>query len=203
MENFVAPSSIYTFLKYCNSSTLEKEILDCGAGGYNPPLFIFSNYGYKTFGIEICKDQIEKSNSFCEKNKINLNIVKGDMKILPFEDNRFSFVYTYNTTVHMQKKDFEIVIKEVERVTKSRGLFFVNFLSFECSTYGKGKEVNRGEFIQSDEEGDVLFCHYEDSEAENYFLNFDIIHKEKKIVERLIDGEKYISGFIEYILKKK
>jgi len=32
---------LFDFLNECNKSTLEKKILDCGAGGGAPPLAIF------------------------------------------------------------------------------------------------------------------------------------------------------------------
>lgn len=203
MKNFIAPSSIYTFLKYCNASNLNKEILDCGAGGFAPPLSVFYDYGYTTYGIEISDEQLEKAKLFCEENEIDLNIIKGDMRKLPYDNEKFSFVYSYNTTVHMPKKDFKATIKEMERVLKKDGYCFVNFLSNEGSTYGSGQEVSKGEFLQDDGEEKVLFCHYEDSEAENHFINFHILHKERRMVERYINGEKYISVFIDYILKKK
>ncbi|MBS4538768.1 class I SAM-dependent methyltransferase [Clostridium sp. D2Q-11] len=203
MDKFVAPASIYNFLKYCNTSSLDKEVLDCGAGGDYPPLFIFKKYGYKTYGIEISKEQIDKSNDFCKRNKVDLNIIEGDMNELPFKDRRFSFVYTYNTTVHMPKEDCKIAMKELERVVKSGGLLFVNFLSYECSTYCEGLVQNKGEFLQDDKEGKILFAHYEGNEVEEFFVDSDIIYKEKKIIERFIDGKKHISGFFEYILKKK
>ena len=50
--------TLYSFLKECNKSSLEKIILDCGAGGTVGPLVIFHEYGFKTFGIDISDSAI-------------------------------------------------------------------------------------------------------------------------------------------------
>lgn len=53
---------LYEFLRQCNESPLEKVVLDCGAGGSPPPLSIFYQFGYKTFGVEIEEEVLTKAN---------------------------------------------------------------------------------------------------------------------------------------------
>ena len=151
------PAPIYIFLNYCDSSPLEKKILDCGAGGPNPPLSLFHESGYQTYGIEISEDQIYQSSLFCKEHNVHLNIIQGDMKDIPFQDVSFSFLFSYNTSVHIKKSDFSIAISEFFRVLQPGGLCYVNFLTHECSTYGAGTEINEGEFIQVDNDEDVLY----------------------------------------------
>jgi ubiquinone/menaquinone biosynthesis C-methylase UbiE len=91
---------LYTFLEYCESSSLEKEVLDCGAGvGYfhEPPLMRFFEFDYKTYGIDISSERVEIARKFCEEHQIDLNIRQGDMRELPLEDESMSFVFSYNT----------------------------------------------------------------------------------------------------------
>ncbi len=61
MHNLINAIPLYNFLKYCNNNSSEKIILDCGAGGSNPPLSLFYEFGYETYGIEIYEDQLEKA----------------------------------------------------------------------------------------------------------------------------------------------
>ncbi|WP_461615815.1 class I SAM-dependent methyltransferase [Clostridium sp. Marseille-QA1073] len=93
MNNLISAFPLYNFLKYCNGSSLEKVILDCGAGGINPPLSLFYEFGYKTYGIEICEEQLEKASSFCDTSNMKLNIIKGDMKEIPLIMNFLAFVF--------------------------------------------------------------------------------------------------------------
>ena len=59
---------LYEFLRQCNASSLSKNILDCGAGGSQPPLSLFYQYGYQTFGIEIAEKPLEEAQRFCTEN---------------------------------------------------------------------------------------------------------------------------------------
>jgi len=203
MHNLISAFPLYNFLKYCNSNDHEKNILDCGAGGSNPPLSLFYEFGYKTYGIEISDEQLKRANEFCKEQDMDLNITKGDMTSIPFKNEFFSFLFSYNTSVHMKKCDFLAAIHEFARVLKKGGLCYINFLSEECHTYGKGLEVRPGEFIHTEAGEEVLFSHYNEEELKDYFNEFDLVYKENRLITRLFDGEKYTSGYYDFILEKK
>lgn len=84
---------LYRFIKFCNETTMNKKVLDCGAGGDCPPLGLFSEYGYETHGIEFNSKQLEEANIYASNKSQNLNIERGDMRKLNFENESFSFVY--------------------------------------------------------------------------------------------------------------
>lgn len=193
---------IFDFLNECNKSPLEKKILDCGAGGRAPPLAIFYRNGYKTYGIEILESQIERANKFAKENNMEFNIIQGDMRNLPYDNESFSFVFSHHTIFHMNKEDIEKSIKEMERVLVPNGLIYVNFPTYECVGYGEGKEISKGEFLQVEGGEEVLHSYYEDDEADIYFKNFDIMSIRKWI---LLKNEGWVDNMamIEYIAKKK
>lgn len=202
MHNLISAFPLYNFLKYCNANSSEKIILDCGAGGSNPPLSLFHEFGYKTYGIEISKEQLEKANIFCDEHNTSLNIIQGDIKKIPFDNEFFSFLFSYNTSVHMKKKDFSLALSEFYRVLKYDGLCYVNFLSEECNSYGKGIQVGEGEFIQIEDNEEVLYCHYKDNEIQQCFGKFKVIYKENRVIKRELDGIEYTSAYLDYILMK-
>ena len=202
MHNPINAFPLYNFLKYCNSSSHEKIILDCGAGGSNPPLSLFYEFKYKTYGIELSEEQLKKAKEFCETHNMDLNIISGDMTKIPFERDFFSFLFSYNTSVHIKKTDFLLAMQEFSRVLKPGGLCYVNFLSEECDSYGKGIEISTGEFIQKEFGEEVLYSHYNVDELEKYFNGFDNVYSEKRLVKRNIEGEVYTSGYLDYILRK-
>jgi hypothetical protein len=45
--------------------------------------------------------------------------------------------------------------------------------------------------------------YFEDKEADVFFNNFEILHKEKRTIERITEGKKELLAFIDYIAKKK
>ncbi|MHA2233005.1 MAG: class I SAM-dependent methyltransferase [Candidatus Hodarchaeales archaeon] len=177
---------LYGFLKVCNTSPLEKEILDCGAGGQNPPLALFYEYGYKTHGIDISK---------------------GDIRNIPFEDESLSFVYSINTIGHHTKADIAIAMKEIERILKPKGLSYVNFGSIDRPMPGIGREIRKGEWMKVRDDGSESYhSYYEDDEPDSYFDSFEIIRKEKRIIDIPIDKIRKASNWhyadIGYIARK-
>ena len=202
MANLINATPLYNFLKYCNMSGLNKKILDCGAGGKNPPLSLFYEHGYEVYGIEVCDDQIKKAKEFCEKSKFNLNIMKGDMIAIPFDEDTFSFLYSYNTSVHMKKKSFQSAVSEFHRVLKRGGLCYLNFLNSDCDTYNCGEDDGSGEIKVTEDGVDTIFSHYTLHEVEKLINGFEVIYEEKKTIKRIINGEEVRSGYYDYILKK-
>ena len=103
---------LYGFLRLCNNSNLERRVLDCGAGGVQPPLYLFSQYGYQTFGIDINKNAIKNSEDFCKKNKLNvdLNIKLGDMREIEYEDGTDTLLHL---VLDEEKEHFEIPVSNM------------------------------------------------------------------------------------------
>jgi ubiquinone/menaquinone biosynthesis C-methylase UbiE len=195
----ISATPLYEFLRHCNNSALEKNVLDCGAGGKEPPLSLFNHYGYKTFGVEIAEESLVEAQGFCREHQLLLNIFRGDMRRLPFAGQTFSFAYCFNAIFFMTKPDIEISMKEIERVLLYNGLCYVNFLSVDdpdnrtfCTT-APTKRLLKSE----------RFAKHEDDEAERYFYGFEILRKEKRIIDRVWGNEKLRQVIVEYIAKKK
>ena len=57
--------TIYKFLRIAKWKKPEKgKVLDCGAGGQNPPLALFRKHGYDAYGIDISDNAIEEAENF-------------------------------------------------------------------------------------------------------------------------------------------
>lgn len=203
MKTIFRQNQLYTFLLYCNDVELEKVILDCGAGGRTPPLSIFSEYGYKTHGIEKSTEQIQRAKNFEEENNLNLGIIEGDMKELPFKDESISFVYSYNSIFHMSKEEIGTVIKEIYRVLPKGGLAFVNFPSQKDFRATMGKKVGEGEYFQEEHGEEIMHSYFGENEAEKYFEGFKVIYKENRIRYGYSGPDTKVTlGFIDYIIEK-
>lgn len=200
MIEVIRATPLYEFLRQCNASPLSKVVLDCGAGGSQPPLSLFYQYGYQTFGIEIAEKPLGEAQRFCAANNMPLGIIRGDMRCIPFPDNEFSFVYSFNAIDFMTKPDIALSMTEITRVLKSSGLCYVNFLSVDdaetwepfCKT-GSAIDLLRSE----------RFAHFEDDEADVYFEAYDILRKEKRLQDKLWEGKLRRRADIEYIARKK
>jgi ubiquinone/menaquinone biosynthesis C-methylase UbiE len=191
---------LYEFLRRCNASPLPKMVLDCGAGGSGPPLSLFYQHGYKTFGVEIAEEPLAEAQQFCEEQKMVLDIIQGDMRQIPFPDEEFSFIYSFNAIDFMTKPDISVAMGEMTRVLKPEGLCYVNFLSVD-------DEETWEPFCETASSLRLLkskrFAHFEDDEADVYFEGYEVLRKEKRLTDKLWEGKVRRRAEIEYIARRK
>ncbi|WP_425449614.1 class I SAM-dependent methyltransferase [Dethiothermospora halolimnae] len=202
MKEVYRQTQLYKFLRYCNNNKLENIVLDCGAGGDCPPLGLFKEHGYITFGVDINNGQLKKADKFANERKLDLNIMRGDIRRLPFSDQSMSYIYSYNTIFHMTKKDIKQAIEEIKRILKPGGLSFINFLSIEDQGYGIGEKVGRGEYMQQENGNKVIHTYYEIDEGDKHFHNMKILYKENRNIERWYNNKMIKQNYIDYIVEK-
>lgn len=202
MSFVIYPTSLYKFLKIAKEQNVEKTVLDCGAGGKRPPLALFYLHGFKATGIDISNKQIKLAKGFEEVYEMELDIKEADMRDLPFSDESFGCVFTYNSSIHLTKKDTEKSIKEMLRVLKKDGLLYINFIMNIEGRTELGEEKNPGEFWMDIEGEDVIHSIYSDNEPDIYFKDTTIIFKEKRTFTVNNGSKHYTDGYIEYIVKK-
>lgn len=203
MTTFFHQIPLYRMIACCEDSHMDKTILDCGAGGDLPPLALFYQNHYNVAGIEIDPAQIEKANAFAKKENMELNIRQGNMRNLPFADETFSFVYSYNSIFHMKKQDILISIHEMQRVLKPNGLMFVNFLTTNDFRCGHGEDLGHHQYLQKDDDLTVIHSYFEENEADQFVQGMSILYKENRIMEQTYNGKWIRQGFLDYILQKK
>jgi SAM-dependent methyltransferase len=200
VKEVIWATPLYEFLRRCNTSSLTKDILDCGAGGSQPPLSLFYQFGYQTFGIEIAEKPLAEAQRYCAENNVSLGIIRGDMRSIPFSGKKFSFIYSFNAIDFMTKPDIAVSMREITRVLKIKGLCYVNFLSVDDAETWEPfcKTAPALDLLKSES-----FAHFEDNEADVYFEDYDILRKEKRLIDKLWEGKIRRRAEIEYIARKK
>ena len=190
---------LYEFLRQCNASALAKRVLDCGAGGTEPPLSLFYQYGYETCGIEIATHALDQASQFCRDSGMPLRIFRGDMRTIPFASESFSFVYSFNSIMFMTKPDIARSMREMERVLRPSGLLYVNFVSVDEPDKGPFCDTAPARLLLKSER----FAQHEDNEPDAFFDAFEILRKEKRFEDKVHGSGRSLQVYIEYIAQKR
>jgi ubiquinone/menaquinone biosynthesis C-methylase UbiE len=188
---------VYGFLSYINAQSFQEgasqrgKILDCGAGGLIPPLALFHQHGFETWGIDVSNEQLERARQFCEEQGIEINLRPGDMRRIPFEDETFDYVYEHYSMCHLSKNDTAQAVAEMYRVLKRGGICFLGVISADSWPKSRfGEEGEAGEYW-GDEGGERrLHSVFSDDEAEELLSGWQIIAKEKHVKCYESSGEK-------------
>ncbi len=176
---------VYAFLSFINTRQSQGElsrqikILDCGAGGSVPPLAMFSEIGFDSYGIDISEQQIKLARQYCKDNNIRIDLRNADMRQIPFRDESFECVYEHYAMCHLSRQDTATAINEMHRVTKKDGLCFLGVISQD--TWPKslfGAEKQSGEYWAGEERHSM----FTDEEADVLVSAWEILSKEKRVI---------------------
>ena len=194
---------LYELLFTCEYyGIVEKSVLDCGCGGPKPPLYIFREQGYKTTGIDISDRSIKSARTFEKEHNIDLNIQKGDMRNLDFEDNSFGLVYSYNTIFHMSKKEINESLLEMIRVLKEGGYLYFNVMTINDDGVKAGEDIGDYEIMDEEHGEKTLHCYHRINEMDDFLIKNSVIIISKSIRKTEYSREDYTSEYIHYICKK-
>jgi ubiquinone/menaquinone biosynthesis C-methylase UbiE len=195
--------TIYKFLRIAKWKKIEKgRILECGAGGDHPPLSLFSKHGYKAYGIDISEDALNQAKSFATKYSLDMEFSKADMRELPFEDEFFDLVFSYNSSIHLTKTDTKKAVKEMLRVLKKGGFLCMNFLWYNNVHPSLGKEKKHGEFWNMEFGEETVHSFFTEEEVEQILQSTKIIFKEKIQFKVLVEKDYFWESSFDYIVQK-
>ena len=208
MVTFTIPQEIEKFFECTEESDLDKKILDCGAGGPHPKIAVFSERGYEAHGVEISDTQIERAQKHAEENNLDYKIIKADIRELPYEDESFSFAYSYNSIEHLTKAGTKKAVKEILRVLKKGGLLYINFQSTDSAFKKEGKDIGDNEILDLSQAGkhgfeDTFHSFYTIDEADELFIGLKLLHKGITTFDYIDNDKQCQSITIDYIVQKK
>ncbi len=102
----------------------DTRVLDVGFGN-GIILSEFAAHGAYAYGVEIEKDLYEIAKQMLEKRGTSAQLFVYNGTQFPFDQNFFDYAYSTSVLEHMSYPD--IVIKEVARVLKPGGRFYLSF----------------------------------------------------------------------------
>lgn len=118
-----------------------KKILETGCGISNN-LWMISEEGFSTYGIDISDEAINLSKKLFKKKRLKGNFSVGDFTQTNYSSAFFDCVVDVFSSCSLNKAHGKKYIKEVNRILKKRGKFFSYFPSKKSNMFKfKSKEV--------------------------------------------------------------
>jgi SAM-dependent methyltransferase len=179
---------VYGFLSAIAADGLPGEgeprlkVLDCGAGGRVPPVALFAQQGFEAFGVDIGAEQLALADQFCKEYGIAVDLRHGDMRALPFEDERFDYVFEQYAMCHLSKEDTAKAVNEMYRVLKPGGMALLGVISINCWPKSLfGEEKLPGEFWVEEHGELTRHSMFTDAEADALVAGWEIYSREKQV----------------------
>ena len=125
-HNFIENWKEQEILKVLAKVDMKKELklLDLGAGNG-----IYAKY-FKDKGIDVsCIDLSEEMINLCLKKELKAKVM--DFYDLKFDESSFDIVWSLNTLLHVSKENIEKVLKQIKKVLKPNGIFYLGMYGGE------------------------------------------------------------------------
>ena len=149
------------------------KLLDVGCGfGQNFSPFLEKNM--ECYGVEVSQDICNKTNQIYKSKGYNVNVKKGHNRKIPFDDNFFDYVISFNA-IHYESSEANMkkAIKEHSRVLKKGGRLFIITVGPKHTIYKRAKSLGNHiyEISDFDFRNGSKYFYFDNLKYLKYYLN--------------------------------
>jgi cyclopropane fatty-acyl-phospholipid synthase-like methyltransferase len=157
------------------------RILDLGFG-IGRHVILLARSGLEAFGIEGAREGHQFCETWLAQEGLKAELKVGDIKELPWPDDFFDGVISWNVIYHGTVDDIRNTIVQVRRVLKTECLFLLTLNSTLNNNCGHGEEIERHTYANMDKpDGDHLHHYSDEEEVYRLFEDWEIetVYKEE------------------------
>ncbi len=100
--------------------------LGCGLGRHS---ILFARNGFKTYSLDLSKDGLNALEKKSGELGLSIETSLADINKLPYQSNFFDCLLAYHVISHTDTVGIKVIVKEIARVLRSGGEFFVTLCS--------------------------------------------------------------------------
>ncbi|ACY17229.1 class I SAM-dependent methyltransferase [Haliangium ochraceum] len=135
-----------------------RTALDLGSGAGRHALLL-AELGFETSALDAAAAGIESLRREAASRGLQIAATAGDMCALPYADQAFDYVLSFNVIYHGDKAVVSRAITEIARVLRPGGVFQGTMLSLRNHNVGEGEEISPGTWVRTDGQGDEDKAH--------------------------------------------
>ncbi len=165
-----------------------QRALDLGFGVGRHAILLAQN-GLTVHGLEAAANGLVHANQWAASEGLTLDLQLGDMAALPYVDDFFDLILTWNVIYHGTLAELQQVIREIERSLRPGGHLLCSLLSPMHKRYGLGDEIEPNTFVIPNGGETSHPHHYSDrAEVERLLENFTIHRCEDQVQPAVRSG---------------
>jgi len=119
--------------------------LGCGIGRH---ALLFARLGFEVSAIDLAEAGLAEVRRSAAEEGLAIDVRTASMTALPFPDQTFDYVLSFNVLYHGDPEIVRATVGEVRRVLKPGGLFQGTMLSKRNAGYGLGNAVAPDTFVR-------------------------------------------------------
>jgi ubiquinone/menaquinone biosynthesis C-methylase UbiE len=178
------------------------KILDLGCGYGQKSLFMAS-LGWEVTALDIDLKKLDFLKEKAKEYHSQINVVKGSMDNLPFQDRVFDAVICLSTIHHQKFYSIQNTLSEIHRVLRPGGRLFFDILSTKDASYAIGEMIEPGTKLGGREGEENVPHHYTTKkELEEILTNYSKTDIDENEFSYSYQGEKYTCVLFEITAKK-
>jgi 2-polyprenyl-3-methyl-5-hydroxy-6-metoxy-1,4-benzoquinol methylase len=123
-----------------------KQILDLGFG-VGRHAILLAKAGFQVEGIDASSSGLAFATAWAAREGVTLKLTTGDMARLPYADESFDAILTWNVIYHGTMELIQQTVSELSRCLKPRGYLVCSLISSRHHMAGQGVEIEPRTFI--------------------------------------------------------
>jgi len=152
-----------------------QRVLDLGFG-VGRHAIRFAQAGFEVYGVDMSEHGLAYAQGWAAREGLTIHLTNGDMITLPYADDFFDAIVTWNVIYHGTVAVIQQTIDELERVLKPQGYLICTLLSTRHRRYGQGNQIEPNTFVIPDQGEASHPHHYGDEAAARSLLgNFELL----------------------------
>jgi len=119
----------------------------CRCFGVGRHAILLAREGFDVYGMDASANGLAFANEWAARESLSLRLSTGDMTDLPFADNHFDAVLSWNVVYHGLSAEIDCARNEILRCLKPHGHLILTLISTRHKRYGLGEEVEPHTFV--------------------------------------------------------
>ncbi len=153
--------------------------LGCGVGRH---ALSFARAGFETHAMDLSEAGLAELKKSAALESMEIATHLAPMTSLPFEDDSFDYVLSFNVIYHGDPSIVRTAISEIARVLKPGGIYQGTMLSKRNANFGIGTEIAADTWVrEGDDDKDHPHFYCNAGELVSLFDRFELSYLEDKV----------------------